>query len=156
MAGTHGSGAGAVARYVHGPTKPSAQTELPIDYVIIEPIVRKRDKIIVKMEDAVLEERLWAKIINPTTGEEAEFGYSYQWGIDVVPYVATIYDKDGTVRGERIWIRKRELQKLEGYVIRFFLEGESFGEYYLDEAAYVVSGGKLVPAPEFLSTRYGR
>jgi hypothetical protein len=138
------------------PTTPTAQTKTPIDYAIIEPMIRKRDEVVVKMEDAVLEERLWTEIIDPATGEKTTFGYLYMWGIDVVPYAATICDSDGIERGERMYIRCEDLKKIEGYVIRFFLEGESFGEYYLYEAAYVVSGGELVPAPEFLSTRYGR
>jgi hypothetical protein len=137
-----------------GPSRPKVGEiirELPIDYQIIEPIIRRRGKIIVEMEDFLLEETLTTTVINPRTGEETEFGYLYQWGIDVVPHCETVYDSDGIERLERLTIDAKDLRKLEGYVLRFFLEGNSLGEYYLDEAAYLVRDGELVPAPEYLA-----
>ena len=92
-------------------------------------------------------------MIDPRTGEKTEFGYLYQWKIDVVPHVETIYDDDGIERGVRLWIRKKDLGKLEGFVLRFVHEGYFVDQYFCDEATYVVRDGKLIPAPEYLSMR---
>jgi hypothetical protein len=135
-----------------GPSRHEGEI-LPIDYQIIGSMIRKRDKVIVEMEDELLDESLCSEIVDPRTGETMEFGYLYQWKIHVRTYLETLEDSDGTERGEYLWISDAELRKLEGYVIRFFLEGNSFGEYYLDEAAYLVRDGELVPAPEYLANR---
>jgi hypothetical protein len=127
--------------------------ELPIDYQIVESMIRKRDRIVVEMEDDLLEEVLYTVILNPRTGETTEFGYLYQWGIDVRPHLETMYDNDGMERGERLTINSEDLRKLEGLVLRFILEGNSFGMEYVDEATYKVVDGELIPAPEYLSTR---
>jgi hypothetical protein len=129
--------------------------QLPIDYELIRPIVCKGNKLIVEMHDYVLEEELHSVVVDPRTGEKKGFGYLYEWGIDVVPRLEELEDADGTVRAERMWIPLTELPRLEGYVIRFVLEGNSLGQEYVAEATYKVVDGRLVPAPEFLSTRAG-
>jgi hypothetical protein len=104
------------------------------------------------MEDALLEDELYTQVINPKTGEVIEFGYLYEWKIDIRLHADVIYDSDEIERIERIWIAIKDLAKLEGYVLRFIHEGVFVDQDFCYEATYIVRGGELVPAPEYLST----
>ncbi len=127
---------------------------IPIDYQIIEPIIfRKRGKLVVKMEDFLLEEELTAYVLRPETGEEMEITSIFlrQWNIDLRFDGEVSYDDFGFERVKYTLIAKDDLKKLNGHMLRFILEDTPGMKYF--EATYKVTNGKLVPAPEYLSTR---